>query len=258
MLNLDKMNSHKIVSILFLFNLFSEQIYAAESNTEQFLNDFKSPAETKASTIFYIGSALTLAFAITEDQTSDPLQEEATENRPWGNTGTKLGRLAGAQVPNLAYTAGMLGYAHIANDIKQRDRGNLMFRTLIYSNLSTFLLKNIAREPRPDGSDERDAFPSGHTNNAFAFASVIGAEHGLAWGTLAYSYATVVAYSRLNDNRHLLHHVTGGATLGIGYGLGLYYRSHDKKVSHDDENSQFLFYPNDQLDGLAAIYNVNF
>lgn len=250
----------QIFSIMLLIVTCSLRLYATESKSEQVFNDFKSPIETKARTIFYIGSTLTLALALSEDITSDPLQVEAIEHRPLGNTGTDLGRLAGAQVPNLVYTAGMLSYAYFTNDNKQRDRGNLMFRTLIYSNAATYLLKNIVREPRPDGSGEKDAFPSGHTNNAFAFASVIGAEHGWGWGTLAYTYATTVAYSRLNDNRHLLHHITGAATIGISYGLSLYYRSHNSNESPPAQNkiSDFLFYPTDQLDGLSAIYVLRF
>lgn len=63
---------------------------------------------------------------------------------------------------------------------------------------------------------------------AFSFASVIGASHDLPYGILANLYAAGVAVSRINDNRHYLHDVTAGATIGASYGIALAQQMHTK------------------------------
>ncbi len=50
------------------------------------------------------------------------------------------------------------------------------------------------------------SFRLGHTTTAFALAG-----------------AGLTAYSRMNDGRHFLHDVVGGATIGISYALGTYF-----------------------------------
>ena len=89
---------------------------------------------------------------------------------------------------------------------------------------TTNVLKYTVREPRPQYPYRKEAFPSGHTATAFAFASVISCRHSLPWAISAYSLATLVGFSRMNDNAHLLHHVVGGAVIGIGYGWGVCWR----------------------------------
>ena len=221
-------------------------------------DDFKSPVTTDAKYVFYVGTALSIGFAIFEDQTSDPLQQEAIEHKPLGNIASDAGKLAGALVPNIAYTVGMLGYALMTDDMRQRNRGNLMARATIYAHSVTTILKYAVREPRPDGSGEKVSFPSGHTTGAFSFATVVAAEHSWYWGVLAYSYAALIAYGRMNDNKHLLHDVVGGATIGASYGLSLYFRDHRKRTEASGSQSQFLFYPTDRLDGLNGIFIATF
>ena len=50
-------------------------------------------------------------------------------------------------------------------------------------------------------------------------------EHEWYWGVGAYTMATIVAVSRMNDNAHYLHDVVFGSTIGLTYGLALYYQS---------------------------------
>jgi membrane-associated phospholipid phosphatase len=82
------------------------------------------------------------------------------------------------------------------------------------------VLKYSVRQERPD-STQRNSFPSGHTTTAFAFAAVVGEEHGWRWGVPAYALATLVGWSRMNDNKHYLHDVLAGATIGTSVGLGV-------------------------------------
>lgn len=246
---------------ILLSSTFAAIAHASEGALNNAWDDFKSPVTTNAKYIFYGGSALAIALAILEDSISDPLQQEAIENRPLGNFASDLGQIGGTLAPNIAYALSMYGYSLLADDSSALDRSNMMARATLYAQGITTALKQIVREPRPDGS-ERVSFPSGHSTGAFAFASVIGAEHEWYWGTLAYSYASLVAYSRMNDNRHFLHDVIAGATIGASYGLGLYYRSHSaRETSRTDADQRHYFvqvYPTESLDGACGIFTVAF
>jgi membrane-associated phospholipid phosphatase len=83
--------------------------------------------------------------------------------------------------------------------------------------------------------DDYRSFPSGHTTDAFAFASVVSRETeiwnpGSRWwvGTLMYGGATLVGISRMYNNDHWASDVIGGAGLGTLVGLKVvkYQHSH--------------------------------
>jgi membrane-associated phospholipid phosphatase len=84
-------------------------------------------------------------------------------------------------------------------------------------------------------SDDFRSFPSGHTTDAFAFASVVSRETQIwnpssRWwvGTLMYGGATLVGISRMYNNDHWASDVIGGAGLGTLVGLKVvkYQHSH--------------------------------
>jgi len=95
------------------------------------------------------------------------------------------------------------------------------FRAMSYDLLDAYLLnwgytnvfKYAAGRERPNGEDEK-SFPSGHTSNAFALATVVERHYGWKAGLPAYSLASLVGVSRLQRNKHYLSDVLGGATLG--------------------------------------------
>lgn len=76
-------------------------------------------------------------------------------------------------------------------------------------------IKLVTREKRPDGSGDRDSFPSGHTTAAFAVATMEAFYHP---HEAAYWYlgAGLIAESRVGLHRHYLHDVLAGAVLGYG------------------------------------------
>lgn len=57
------------------------------------------------------------------------------------------------------------------------------------------------------------AFPSGHTSSAFAAAGVGVKHYGWKWGALAEAAALYVGLSRLQENKHYVSDVIGGAVL---------------------------------------------
>lgn len=64
-----------------------------------------------------------------------------------------------------------------------------------------------------------NSFPSGHTTMAFALASAIDAETDRRWVPwVVYPAATLTAWSRIQDSKHWMSDVVGGAALGLWAG----------------------------------------
>ncbi|MBD2767732.1 phosphatase PAP2 family protein [Hymenobacter sp. BT664] len=82
---------------------------------------------------------------------------------------------------------------------------------------STFAVKYLSREERPDGSDNL-SFPSGHTAQAFLAASIVHTEFrdkSQWYGIGAYTLATSVAALRMINTKHWQSDVVAGAGFGI-------------------------------------------
>jgi membrane-associated phospholipid phosphatase len=192
----------------------------AETGGSELWQNLKSPFTTKAKYVLLYGTAFTLGLLIFEDQIVDPTQAEAVEDKPLGSA-SKWGDAMGQMIPNAAYTIGMAGYGWMNQDQRALRDSSLMFQASVYSVSVTTAMKYTVREPRPNNSDRRNSFPSGHATSIFSFAGYVGCRHSLPWGIAAYGLAGMVAYSRMNDNAHYLHDVTGGATIGAAYGIGM-------------------------------------
>ncbi len=82
---------------------------------------------------------------------------------------------------------------------------------------TTYSLKQITSERRPDKSDRR-SFPSGHTMFAFAGATMLVHEFGNVspWVWIGgFGVGTLIAIDRLANDRHYLHDVCAGAAIGV-------------------------------------------
>lgn len=93
------------------------------------------------------------------------------------------------------------------------------------------LLKYTVGRERPNDTDDplrfhpfasenaRQSFPSGHAVVAFSLASSLAEEAKNPWITAAaYGGATLVAWSRVYDDKHWTSDVVGGALIGITAG----------------------------------------
>lgn len=94
------------------------------------------------------------------------------------------------------------------------------------AGLVTTGIKYAVGRHRPSESDSNlefdlwrmddSSFPSGHTAVAFALASTLAHETSDSWSdVLFYSGAILTGLARINDNRHWMSDVVGGAAIGF-------------------------------------------
>lgn len=238
-------HNHGMKTLTFLFVLLiSTQTWAW--GLKDLGEEMASPVTTDAKYVLYGGAALTLTFVIFEDAVVDPFQEKQVRNNTLGDA-SRWGDWMGQMVPNILYAGGM-GIASYFHDPKAYDRAMGMIKATAYSTIVTSALKYTIREPRPNAANEKNSFPSGHSTTAFAFSGYVAAEHGWGWGSAALLLSTFTAYSRINDNRHYLHDVMAGATIGWVYGWGI---SRHQRQNREKETPIVLPLLDSQTAGLA-------
>lgn len=243
------------ILIIFFACQFSVFCYANESLLVLEKNDLLSPFQKPNQKYFLIGAGLAISLLAFEDQISDPAQSEVANDKPLGKFSV-VGDYYGRLIPNLLYILGM-GVDGIATKNEQsRKRAELMIRATSSAMLTTFALKEVVREPRPNNPEDHGSFPSGHTAAAFSFASVIGAEHGPVLGAIAYGLASLTALSRMNDNKHELHDVVAGAIIGTSYGLSIANRM--KNSNQNEKQAIAIVTPSDDLNGMLLSFYSEF
>ena len=223
----------KIVFIFFIY--FITLTKASAWGLKELGEEAAVPVTTDAKYFFYTGVALTSTFVVFEDAIVDPFQEKQVRNNTLGDA-SRWGDWMGQLIPNALYIGGM-AIASQYGDNKAWDRAVGMFKATAYSSVATSLLKYTIREPRPNDPNEKNSFPSGHTTTAFAFSGFVAAEHGWGWGSAALLLSSFTAYSRINDNRHYLHDVVAGATIGWSYGWGM---ARLKKQRAEEKNEAYI------------------
>ncbi len=231
---------------------------------QEWPSDLTSPLTGQAQNLLWLGGGLTILVVATQNSIAHPLQESWSERKPLGSL-SRFGDLSGQMLPNIFYLIGFGAHYYQTDSLDSHRRAWLMTKASAYSGLATTVLKYSIREPRPDNGNERNAFPSGHSTSAFAFASVVASEHEWYYGVASYALATFVAASRINDNRHWLQDVVAGATIGASYGIGLaqkYTPSHktaDDNSSRTTPSESFAFViPTDDMRGVAGFFATSF
>ncbi|MCB0420088.1 MAG: phosphatase PAP2 family protein [Bdellovibrionales bacterium] len=209
--------------------VFSETETPPESSSlslwQRAWGDFKEPYLNENRQYFIGGLAATATLLATREHTVDPFQDSVSQRQPLGDTASFF-RSMGEWVPNLAYAAGMYIDGWYRDKGLSKNRSGLMIRATLHAGILTSILKVTVQQRRPGNSENYRSYPSGHTTTAFAFAAVVGEEHGWKWGMPAYSLAAVAGFSRINDNKHFLHDVIMGACIGTAYGRALSQKMH--------------------------------
>lgn len=185
-----------------------------------------------------VGGATT-ALLLSDEHTAARLGDNDGRFRISNNV-SKLGGWYGVTgVTGAFYVVGLT-----TGNAKARETGVLSAEALINGIIVGQAVKAIAQRKRPlDQPGEAQffnggaAFPSGHSINSWAVATVVAHEYdNLPVQISAYALAGLVSVSRFTGRQHFLSDILiGGA---IGYGIGSYvYRSHhdpavDSSLTH--------------------------
>lgn len=81
--------------------------------------------------------------------------------------------------------------------------------------------KFIFEKTRPNASQSKTSFPSGHTTGAFIGATFLSERYGPWWGVPAYAAGFITAYSRVDADAHHVDDVIAGAS--VAYFSSLYW-----------------------------------
>jgi membrane-associated phospholipid phosphatase len=135
------------------------------------------------------------------------------------------------------------GFSLVALGIDTPE-GVKISRALLFTSLSTGVLKIFVNRERPDKSNNT-SWPSGHTSSMFALAGALTYSYGLSAAVPAYSAAGLVALSRMRENKHWLSDVVAGAFIGTYWA----------RVSYSvvDENAMSLM-PVPVDDGMIIVF----
>jgi len=150
---------------------------------------------------------------------------------------------------NVSYAGSLYGSAAIAatfylvgrqkNDYRARETGILIAEASANSFLVTLAVKGISQRVRPaDGRDRSEffdggtSFPSGHSSQIWAVATVIANEYHdrRLVQVAAYGVASAVSLARFTSGKHYLSDVLVGSALGFGIGRYIY-RKHHRQTS---------------------------
>jgi membrane-associated phospholipid phosphatase len=111
----------------------------------------------------------------------------------------------------------LFGAGRLAGHGRFRDATYDIAQVTLVTAAYTAAIKYPTQRERPDRSD-RLSFPSGHTSNAFAWATVASHHYGWKLGVPSYAFATLMGIARLEKNSHYLTDVVAAA--GLGYVCG--------------------------------------
>jgi len=110
---------------------------------------------------------------------------------------------------------------------KLEETGILGFEALVDADVVTNVVKFVARRERPGAGDRGghfetggSSFPSGHSTQAWALATVVASEYGdHKWVPyLSYGYAALVDVSRVLSQEHFTSDVFVGSAIGFFIG----------------------------------------
>jgi hypothetical protein len=120
---------------------------------------------------------------------------------------TKFGDIMQIALPALG-----LGATYIYDDREGRKQ---WLYTGVTAIGTTSVLKVVYAKMRPNFSESRTSFPSGHTTGAFFGAAFLDQRYGKWWGIPSYTAAAITAYSRIQSDNHFIDDTLMGASVGL-------------------------------------------
>lgn len=163
----------------------------------------------------YVPTALMLSGILTDGNGSEGLKKEISEER---NEHLPAFRNHIDDYAQFAPFIALYGFeiAGLKPRTDWQNRTAILLKSQVMNLGAVYLLKKSLHETRPDGM--ADSFPSGHTANAFAGATLLSIEYGKShkWVPYAaYGVAAGVGIMRIANNKHYISDVLFGAGLGI-------------------------------------------
>lgn len=156
---------------------------------------------------FAVGATFAGAAYTTDERAQNIFGNRETA---FGKAGSRAGGL-GVMAP---LTIGMFAVGQLSRESRLQAFSYDVAQAVLVSSVYTNVLKQTAQRTRPDGSNNL-SFPSGHTSNAFAWATVAQKHYGWKAGVPSYLAAGAIGLSRVESRKHHLSDVLAGATLGV-------------------------------------------
>ena len=182
----------------------------------------------------------TAALIATDRITGDEIAELVNLEEP-----SRIISAAGSTYAVSAVAASFYLVGRKTNNARARETGILAAQATVDSLIVVTALKGISQRVRPQTGAERseffdggDSFPSGHSTQAWAVATVIAKEyHDRKMVKLAaYGIAGAVSAARFAGGKHYVSDVVVGSLLG--YGIGNYvYHAHHRRVAKSGNES---------------------
>ena len=156
-----------------------------------------------------------------------------------------------------------LNVAGVRGEHQFSEQAILLGMTYFLNRTLTNNLKTMLDVRRPDGTTN-DAFPSGHSSSAFAYATFFHKEYGQRspWYSVAgYTFAAATGAMRILNDRHWLSDVLAGAGIGIISAEAVYlvYPHIQKKIVRAYlKNQQVAVMPfySGGAGGIAMVYRI--
>ncbi len=170
--------------------------------------------------------------------------------------------------PGTAYgVAALAGSFYLAgrkhhND-RERETGILVAEASVDSLIAVSALKLASQRGRPRSGVERSeffdgggSFPSGHSAQAWAAATIVASEYQdkRLVQIAAYGVATAVSIARFTGGKHYLSDVLAGSAIGFGIGKYVYRTRHRSNASPNDTSLWPAITP--QFNRAARQYGV--
>jgi len=168
------------------------------------------------------------------------------------------------------YSAGVLAGFYVGGALFDNPKARAVAQdglaaSLIASGIITPALKitfGRARHEQGKGAYDFDffnphytSFPSGHTTQAFAVASVIAAHYDSPWVKgAAYGTASLVGYARIQQNRHWPTDVAAGAIIGTVVGNSVVRFNQSKRAQHPESRVSFAPLFDGEAVGITIAY----
>jgi len=153
---------------------------------------------------------------------SDFNNESAELTELWGpsifaDNFFEAGEILGQGILPVSASAAIWSIGGIAGSNSAQSLGSDLLRAQAINGFATAALKGAINRKRPNGAPY--SYPSGHTSSAFAVAGVIQGRYGARWGIPAFTLASYVGLSRLQEGKHFLSDIVAGGILGTYVGL---------------------------------------